>query len=151
MFVSFLSVTTICHIISCLWFLSAKLEGFGPDTWVFRHEYMNDDPDIQYMASLYWTYTTMSTVGYGDIYAGTDIERVLAILVMVFGVCFFSFTIGSISSFFSRIDNKEAVMNKKMAVIDGFAKEAKLDSILMIRLKLALQYSTEKTGFSWSE
>jgi len=112
---------------------------------------MNDDPDIQYMAALYWTYTTMSTVGYGDIYAGTDLERVQSILVMVFGVCFFSFTIGSISSFFSRIDNKEAVMNKKMAVIDEFSKEAKLDSILMIRLKLALQYSTEKTGFSWSE
>jgi hypothetical protein len=38
------------------------------------------------MAALYWTYTTISTVGYGDIVSNTVIERMLAIMLMIFGV-----------------------------------------------------------------
>jgi hyperpolarization activated cyclic nucleotide-gated potassium channel 1 len=49
----------------------------------------------------------MSTVGYGDILATTMMERIVAISIMLFGVCFFSFTIGSLASIFNRIDSKE--------------------------------------------
>jgi hypothetical protein len=66
----------------------------------------------------------MSTVGYGDITAKTDLEKFLAITLMLFGVCFFSFVIGSLSSIFNRIDSREAILNNKMAIIDEFAKES---------------------------
>jgi hypothetical protein len=103
------------------------------------------------MAALYWTYTTMSTVGYGDISARTNLEKILSIFLMIFGVCFFSFTIGSLASIFNRIDSKEATLNNKMAAIDEFARDAKLDRELVVRLRYALQYSTEKAGFSWDD
>ena len=61
-----------------------------------------------YLAALYWTFTTMSTVGYGDITARTGLEQFLAIVLMLFGVVFFSFVIGSISSIFNRLDSREA-------------------------------------------
>ena len=57
-------------------------------------------------------------------------ERILSIFLMIFGVCFFSFTIGSLASIFNRLDTKEAVLNNKMMVIEEFAKEAKLDKNL---------------------
>ena len=76
------------------------------------------------MLSLYWAFTTMSTVGYGDITGGTLFEMTISIVLMIFGVCFFSFTIGSLASIFNRIDSKEAVLNNKMAIIDEFAKES---------------------------
>jgi hyperpolarization activated cyclic nucleotide-gated potassium channel 1 len=31
----FVSVAVIAHICTCLWYFMAKLEGFGPDTWVY--------------------------------------------------------------------------------------------------------------------
>jgi hyperpolarization activated cyclic nucleotide-gated potassium channel 1 len=102
----------------------AKLDGFGPDTWVFRAGYIDDEDGTLYLASLYWAFTTMSTVGYGDITAYTDLEKTLAIILMLFGVCFFSFVIGSLASIFNRIDSHEAVLNNKMAIIDEFAKES---------------------------
>ena len=34
----------ICHIISCLWYLVARLEAFGPDTWVSRYSYVDRSP-----------------------------------------------------------------------------------------------------------
>jgi voltage-gated potassium channel Kch len=39
----------------------------------------------QYVASVYWSFTTMTTVGYGDISAKTVAERVFAILGMLMG------------------------------------------------------------------
>ena len=49
----------------------------------------------------------MSTVGYGDITSYTEIEQTLAIVWMLYGVCFFSFVIGSLSSMLSSMDSKE--------------------------------------------
>ena len=91
----------------------------------------------------------MSTVGYGDITARTDMEQILSIILMLFGVVFFSFVIGSISSIFSRIDTREAQISNKMAIIDEFSKESKLNRELRFRLRHALSYSTDKTGFTW--
>ena len=103
----FISVLVLAHIIACVWIFVAKLDGFGPDTWVTRHEYIDDPDDTVYMAALYWTFTTMSTVGYGDITARTGLEKTLSIILMLFGVVFFSFIIGSVSSIFNRIDSRE--------------------------------------------
>ena len=50
----------------------------------------------------------MSTVGFGDITAGTILERIFSILIMIGGVCFFAFAIGSLASIFNRLDTREA-------------------------------------------
>lgn len=70
---------------------------------------------------------------------------------MLFGLCFFSFTIGSLSSMLAGLDTKEIVLNNKLTIIDEFAKEAKLKKDLKLRLRHALKYSTESTGFSWTD
>jgi len=45
----------------------------------------------QYLTSFYFTITTITTVGYGDISGGTSAEKVGAIFLMLFGVISFSF------------------------------------------------------------
>jgi hyperpolarization activated cyclic nucleotide-gated potassium channel 1 len=82
----FVSVAVIAHIIGCLWYFMAKLEGFPPDSWVFKNGYMNESDDFKYITALYWTYTTVSTVGYGDISPTTELEMVMGIFLMLFGV-----------------------------------------------------------------
>jgi hyperpolarization activated cyclic nucleotide-gated potassium channel 1 len=67
---------------------------------------------------------------------------------MLFGLYFFSFTIGSLSSILSGIDTKENALINKLAVIDEFAKEANLSKNLQNRLRHALRYSIEQSGFS---
>ena len=39
----------------------------------------------RYIASVYWTLTTCTTVGYGDIVAISDVERVYAVFVLIGG------------------------------------------------------------------
>jgi hypothetical protein len=38
-----------------------------------------------------------------------------------------------------------------MMIIDEFGKDAKLSKELRLKLRRALQYSTEKTGYSWAD
>jgi len=51
----------------------------------------------KYVAALYWVFTTMTTVGYGDIYPMNNLERVFAVCVMIFGATVFGYIVGSVA------------------------------------------------------
>ena len=91
----------IVHIIACMWFFTAKLSNFNPDTWVARFGMVDAGNSVLYLASIYWAFTTLTTVGYGDINSYTVTEQIVAIIWMCFGVAFYSFTIGNLTSLVS--------------------------------------------------
>lgn len=47
------------------------------------------------MTSCYFSITTLSTVGYGDLYPISSAEQIVGIVIMLGGVAFFSFIMGS--------------------------------------------------------
>ena len=49
----------------------AKLEDFGPETWVVRFGYDGASIFTQYVACFYFIIATITTVGYGDFNAKT--------------------------------------------------------------------------------
>lgn len=51
--------------------------------------------------ALWWSIVTVTTVGYGDISPATGIGRVMAILLMIFGIGFISMLTGTITTFFA--------------------------------------------------
>jgi hypothetical protein len=55
--------------------------------------------------SCYFALTTLSTVGYGDYFPISNFERVFAILIMLFGVAFFSFIMGNLIYILEEIQN----------------------------------------------
>ena len=61
------------------------------------------DPVSQYVRSLYWTITTMTTVGYGDISPGRTVEYLLGILIMLMGASLYAFVIGGVASLLSNL------------------------------------------------
>jgi hypothetical protein len=61
-----------------------------------------------YLTSLYYTVTTMTTVGYGDINGASTLERGVSILIMMVGVIAFSFATGSLTSILSNYDQANA-------------------------------------------
>lgn len=143
-----LSIMLVLHLMGCAWFLVATVEGLSPDTWVVASGLEDLEPADQYVAAVYWSVTTLATIGYGDIVPGTATERVISILWMIFGLCFFSFTVSSLTSMLRSIDTKESLLASKLTAIDEFAEESKLSKDLHARLRLALRFSTQRTGFS---
>ena len=78
-------ILVITHCIACLWFALAYVDGFPADSWVIAAGIENANPVSQYIRSLYWTITTMTTVGYGDISPNTALGQAIAAIVMVIG------------------------------------------------------------------
>ena len=48
--------------------------------------------------ALYWATTTLTTVGYGDIYPGTDLGRVISMISAILGVAVIALPSGVITA-----------------------------------------------------
>ena len=86
------------HLFSCFWFLSAKFSEFNPNTWVYQWGILDSGGIYQYSVCLYWAFQTLTTVGYGDFGANTIYEYFINLIWMLFGVSFYSFVVGSLTS-----------------------------------------------------
>lgn len=51
-----------------------------------------------YLAAAYWSLTTVSTIGFGDVTPITDAERAVLLLLELTGVLFFGILLSSITS-----------------------------------------------------
>lgn len=72
-------IMIMAHFTACMWYFTAKLDGLGPDTWVVRGGFQDSGNGRLYLAALYWAFTILTTVGFGDIHPFTLGETVLCI------------------------------------------------------------------------
>jgi CRP-like cAMP-binding protein len=144
LFFFILTFLLLNHLCACFWYFMAKLEDFSPDSWVVRLGYIDSSNIELYIISFYWTLTTVTTVGYGDITAGTTIERVYNLFIMSFGVLLYSFAIGSLSSIVSTLDQKSEEMNKKLQILSSIKKEFNLDQNIYDKVRKVIKYDLSK-------
>ncbi|KAK9841010.1 hypothetical protein WJX81_005273 [Elliptochloris bilobata] len=86
------SAAVMVNFLGCGWFLVARAEGYD-GTWLSRvgnEDFSHASSGKQYLAALYFTITTLSTTGFGDIVAQNSLEQAVAMLYMFLGVCAFS-------------------------------------------------------------
>ena len=78
---------------------------------------------VRYVGALYWSFTTLTTVGYGDISANTTAERVFAILGMVGGGLMFSVIISYIGTMMKSQTALDDNCKMKMLAVEKFTGE----------------------------
>lgn len=106
------------------------------DSWTDQYErYLKDlyDTDGEmddskyktdmYIASIYWAFTTMTTVGYGDISAFTRMERVFAVIGMIAGGFVFSLIIGTMADVVAMAKGSERAHQERMDLVLNFTVE----------------------------
>jgi len=76
------------------------------------------DPATLYITACYWTITTLSTVGYGDIRGYTTEEYLYTMLVEFIGIGFFSFIMGSINQIILNQDLEQDIIDAKLGDVD---------------------------------
>ena len=96
----------------------------------------------KYLTSLYFTITTFSTVGYGDISATNTSERWFCSFIMVIGVISFSFANGSLGLILTQMDAKKIILQEKIAVLDKIKKYYDLPDEYYIKCKRKYEKNT---------
>ncbi|CAJ1380899.1 unnamed protein product [Effrenium voratum] len=135
-------LTVMSHFMGCFWFFVsthqdmhvtqcvAGLLDCDPNenstNWWAEVNIKEGQKWDQYIASLYWAFTTMTTVGYGDIHPRNDGERVYAIVAMIFGATMFGYIIGSIAAMAGQERGIEALTKKKLSLVRHFCEEQRV-------------------------
>jgi hypothetical protein len=147
--ISFLFTTLIIsHLVGCLWYILPRIYD-EQINWVTQSGLQDEEPFRLYLFSIYWSFATIFTVGFGDIHAYNAVEYLISIFWMLFGVGFYSFTIGTLSSVLVNMDTRENILKGKLAILNQFSKETKLSSNLKDKIKKILIYNSQKNVFSW--
>jgi Ion channel len=96
----------------------ARLDDTDKNNWIYQTGYLELSNSQLYVTSIYFTITTLVTVGYGDITAYSMIERVMCSILMVLGVLSFSFASGALASIITSYDVSEAQLKEKIATLN---------------------------------
>ena len=72
---------------------------------------MLDDYD-KLIVNFYFALTTLSTVGYGDFYAVSTIERLVSVVMQIAGVAFFSYIMDVFTNLVIQYNNKMGMVDR---------------------------------------
>ena len=59
---------------------------------------------------MYFSFTTLSTIGFGDYYPVSNTERVAIELLLLFGVALFSYIMGELMAMITKVHNLDRVV-----------------------------------------
>lgn len=95
----FIVLGFVCHFLACCWLYIGQLGVEMMNGWMvrlYKLGTLDRDYQSQYIASIYYIFATLSTVGYGDI-VGTDAyEYAFQIVVQIIGIGFFAYVMGNL-------------------------------------------------------
>ena len=92
---------TITHWFSCLFYSLGEFDmmedGAGLKCWANGHNLCSDNIFTNYVAACYWAIMTLTTVGYGDVGAQNNQQRILGIIAMICGALIFAYGVSQVS------------------------------------------------------
>jgi len=127
-------VSFCTHVLGCgFYFVAVETTGPGGRSWVdaYIEEYYADCGGVDldrscvrvhnmYLASLYYAFVTVTTVGYGDIHPITDVERGYAIFCTLVGSGVFAFFVGELTSLATTAHASERAFEEKANEVEEF-------------------------------
>jgi len=126
-------IVFLCHLIACAWMFMHTLaadrrreDGFAL-TWLENYaQYYEDtlnstqggdnvrnDLGTQYLSAMYWAFTTLTTVGYGDIVPVNNDERIFTVVMEFVGLTVFGMVIGTITQIAADFNVQKKLMNER--------------------------------------
>jgi len=124
----FITMAFLAHLHACVFFYLGYedetgyswLKNYCPPAW---DKCLYEMPlQQQYLASIYWSFTTMTTVGYGDVTPDKRSikEMVWTVCTQLVGATVFAYNISSMVELFSSLDLAAKVKKQKLAAFGEF-------------------------------
>ena len=148
------TIVYVAHLIGCVfyWVGASTYYENGPDgrelSWLAEADIpLKETQGLTwtelgppYVASLYWTITTITTVGYGDVTPTAPSERIFAMFCMIFGTGVFGYIIGSATVILTASKGSDEMIIVRMNTLQQFMEEKKLPSQLQVKLRRHFRY-----------
>ncbi|TRZ15671.1 hypothetical protein HGM15179_011436 [Zosterops borbonicus] len=141
----------LAHWMACIWYVIGRkeLESNDPRTWDigWLHElgkrleapYINNSvggPSIRsaYIASLYFTLSSLTSVGFGNVCANTDTEKIFSICTMLIGALMHAVVFGNVTAIIQRMYSRRSLYHTRMKDLKDFIRVHHLPQQLKQRM-----------------
>ncbi len=133
----FVMLPLLVHLIACGWIaLGSGTAG------------IDSDAVLTYVKAIYWTFTTVTTVGYGDISAKTIAQMLYACSIQVIGVGVFGFILSNVAGLLARSDAAREHHMDNLDKIETYMRSHKTPPELKAKIRTYYHYMwTNKKGY----
>ena len=130
-------LSLIANGAGCLMFIISS-QNTSPDNFISQIEhsagFVDDKVESLYTYCLYWSITTMASIGYGDLHPHLTSERVIGILIMNFSSITFGYLLGNIGGIISKHTAKVKERREVMVNLNKLTKQHKIPEDLKRRV-----------------
>eukprot|EP00920_Eleutheroschizon_duboscqi_P014959 GHVT01034536.1.p1 GENE.GHVT01034536.1~~GHVT01034536.1.p1 ORF type:complete len:443 (+),score=102.50 GHVT01034536.1:605-1933(+) len=110
---------------------SSWLEKVGPD----GNALACAGPGERYLAALYYSFSLVSTVGYGDVQPESHYERIFGLFAMAFGAWTFTYGVTNVMSMVKELNAKPLRFKRKVDSLSAFMTGHELPDALRARVR----------------
>lgn len=144
------------HLMACGWYLCAALHDDVQMTWVARrgvdnngNTLLDQPPFEQWLVSMYFVLTVFTTVGFGDISAGTEAEIIYVAFTMLVGAVVHSIIISEVIGIVTSTDEVQKVIDKQVSLIEAFSAHTQLDGETSKQMKSEITWRARNWARSY--
>ncbi|XP_030629462.1 potassium voltage-gated channel subfamily H member 4 [Chanos chanos] len=141
----------LAHWMACIWYIIGRkeMENNDLETWDigWLHElgkrletpYFNrtvGGPSVRsaYIASLYFTLSSLTSVGFGNVCANTDAEKIFSICTMLIGALMHAVVFGNVTAIIQRMYSRRSLYHTRMKDLKDFIRVHRLPQQLKQRM-----------------
>ncbi|XP_043484502.1 potassium voltage-gated channel subfamily H member 6 isoform X10 [Leptopilina heterotoma] len=150
----------IAHWMACIWYaignaerpsLKSKvgwLDILANDTHQFYNHNNTGGPSIKsrYITALYFTFSSLTSVGFGNVAPNTDAEKIFTIIVMLIGSLMYASIFGNVSAIIQRLYSGTARYHTQMLRVREFIRFHQIPNPLRQRLEEYFQHAWTYTN-----
>ncbi|PSS13819.1 Potassium channel like [Actinidia chinensis var. chinensis] len=143
------------HCAGCFYYLLAAHYHDPTKTWIgaSMNDFLEQSLWIRYVTSIYWSITTLTTVGYGDLHAQNTREMIFDIFYMLFNLGLTSYLIGNMTNLVVHGTSKTREFRDTIQAASNFALRNRLPARLQDQMlaHLSLKFRTDSEGLQQKE
>ncbi|KAL4002642.1 Ion transport family protein [Acanthocheilonema viteae] len=152
----------IAHWLGCIWYAIGSAELPHKEfTWLHQLARHLNEPYLstngstptggpslksRYVTSLYFTLSTITSIGFGNVSATTDSEKIFTIIMMILGSLMYASVFGNVSAIIQRLYSGTARYHTEMSRLREFIRFHQIPNPLRQRLEEYFQHAWSYTN-----